>query len=113
WVASYDDRNPYIKFTWNDPQTIRQIDLMFDTDYDHPMETVLMGHPEDVMPFCVRNYRIMDDQGNTVFEKQGNYQTYNQIRLESAVVTRELTIFVEHPSEHVPAAVFGVRCYSE
>lgn len=112
WVADLQDENPRIEIQWKEPQEISKIDLFFDADYDHPMESVLMGHPEDVMPFCVRNYRILDDQDRIVFEKKGNYQTINRINLEKTIVTKELTVFVEHPSDKIPAALFSIRCYS-
>src|SRR5690606_19858347 len=112
WVASQEDTAPQLKISWKEPQEIRHIDLFFDTDYDHPMESVLMGHPEDVMPFCVRNYKIVDDQGHIVFEKEDNYQSMNRIELEQPVITSALTIVVDSPSENVPASLFSVRCYN-
>src|SRR5690606_16735944 len=113
WVASLEDKDPQLKISWGQPQKISHIDMFFDTDYDHPMESVLMGHPEDVMPFCVRNYRILDDSGNIVYEKEDNYQSLNRIALDRTIVTRSLTIEVDHPSDNVPASLFSVRCYSE
>lgn len=112
WVSSLEDAAPQLKISWDEPKDIRQIDLFFDTDYDHPMESVLMGHPEDVMAFCVRNYKIVDDEGRVVFEKEGNYQSMNRIELEEPVTTSALTIIVDHPSANVPASLFSVRCYS-
>ena len=32
------------------------------------MESVLMGHPEREIPFCVKRYRILDDQGKVHFD---------------------------------------------
>ncbi len=112
WVASLEDAAPELKINWEAPQKIRYIDLFFDTDYDHPMESVLMGHPEDVMPFCVRNYKIVDDNGRIVFEKEGNYQSMNRIELTQPITTSALTIVVDRPSDNVPASLFSVRCYS-
>ncbi|WP_245584787.1 FAD-dependent oxidoreductase [Pedobacter glucosidilyticus] len=111
WVASLTDEKPSITITWEKPEAIKQIDLFFDTDFDHPMESVLMGHPEDVMPFCVRNYIIKDDKGLVVFEKKDNYQTVNTIRFEEVLQTSSLHIILQHPSPQVPASLFGVRCY--
>jgi hypothetical protein len=112
WVSSLEDTAPQLKINWDKPQKIRYIDLFFDTDYDHPMESVLMGHPEDVMPFCVRNYKIVDDRGHIVFEKEGNYQSMNRIELDQPILTSALTIVVDRPSDHVPASLFSVRCYN-
>lgn len=112
WVAALTDKNPALVLGWIKQQSIIRIELFFDTDFDHPMESVLMGHPENVMPFCVRNYKVKDDKGNLVFEKQGNYQSRNTIILEQPINTMKLYIEMEHPSENVPAAIFSVRCYS-
>lgn len=112
WIATFEDKNPQLKISWKKPEKISKIDLFFDTDYDHPMESVLMGHPEDVMPFCVRNYEIKDDKGNIVYTKKGNYQTKNTIELQEPITTIELTVLLEHPSENVPASLFSIRCYS-
>lgn len=111
WVGDWSDAAPALTLEWETPQQISHIDLFFDTDYDHPMESVLMTHPETAMPFCVRNYVIKDANGNVVHAKQGNYQTYNRVRLAVPVITERLVLEVEHPSAQVPAAVFGIRCY--
>ena len=111
WVADWKDANPQLTISWNKPQSIKQIDLFFDADYDHPMESVLMHHPESVMPFCVRSYRIKDATGNVIASKKDNYTTHNRIQLEQELVTDKLFIEVEHPSAEVPAAIFAVRCY--
>ncbi|MCD0486971.1 FAD-dependent oxidoreductase [Pedobacter sp. MC2016-14] len=111
WVADLKDEQPVLEIEWAETQQIRSIELSFDTDFDHPMETVLMGHPEDVMPFCIRNYKIKDDQGTVVFEQKNNYQSNNTIQLSQPLQTKKLYIEVSHPSANVPAAVFSVRCY--
>lgn len=111
WVAHPDDPEPAMTLTWPTPQTIACIDLSFDTDFDHPMESVLLGHPETVMPFCLRAYRVLDADGRLIAECRENHQTRNRIRLTPAVTTRALRIEVEHPHSGVPAALFEVRCY--
>ncbi|MBD1362663.1 FAD-dependent oxidoreductase [Mucilaginibacter sp. ZT4R22] len=112
WAASYDDASPKLTLEWEEAQSIGTIHLIFDTDYDHPMETVLIHHPESVMPFCVRNYTISDESGQLIYEKKGNYQTRNIIILANPVKTKKLIIHMEHPSALVPAALFAVRCYA-
>ena len=44
---------------------------MFDTDFDHAMETTLRGHPEAVMPFVVEHYRLKDGAGAVLGGSQG------------------------------------------
>ena len=111
WVADFADTTPALTIQWNEKQTISRIDLVFDADYDHPMESVLMGHPENVMPFVVRDYTIKDDAGNTLYSKKGNYQTINKVLFSVPVTTTSLTIQVAHPSATTPAAVFAVRAF--
>jgi hypothetical protein len=111
WVADWEDTAPQLQLEWDQPQQIGKIELFFDTDYDHPMESVLMSHPETVMPFCVRNYQMMDDKGKMIYSKKDNYQSRNTIVFDQPIDTAKLTLVVERPSDDVPAAVFAVRCY--
>jgi len=112
WVADLTDNAPVIEINWNEAQTIGKIDLVFDTDADHPMESVLMTHPETVMPFCVRNYHIEDEQGQVIYRKRDNYQTKDEVVFESPINTKKLRIILEHPSVNVPASLFSLRCYA-
>lgn len=111
WVADPGDKNPVLALQWEQPRKIGKIVLGFDTDFDHPMESTLMGHPERVMPFCVRNYRVKDQQGKVLYEKRDNYQTIDTILLDHPVETSSLIIELEHPSQHTPAALFNIECY--
>jgi hypothetical protein len=112
WVADLQDIAPNIELTWKEAVTIRTVIIKFDTDFDHPMETVLMGHPESVMPFCVRSFTLRDEHGKVVFHKSDNYQTINRIVLHNGVHTRKLTLEVSHPSSAIPASVFEIQCYT-
>ena len=112
-VADWNDKKPTLTINWHDMQTISTIELSFDTDFDHPMESVLMSHPENVMPFCVRTYKIMDEEGKVLHEKKDNYQTRNTIRLDKAVATKELKIEFEQSSPDIPVSLFELRGYAE
>ena len=112
WVAAVEDRAPSLTLQWAAPKTIGRIELAFDTDFDHPMESVLMGHPERDMPFCVRDYRILDGAGTEIFTKTGNHQTRNTVWLDTPVHTSELRIEVL-ATHGAPAAIFEVRCYEK
>mgnify|MGYP000942762842 CR=1 FL=1 len=113
WVADPEDNCPIIQLTWLKKQCISSIDLFFDTDFDHPMESVLMTHPESVMPFCVRQYQILDCDQRVIYEQHANYQSRNHIQFDAPVCTDSLTIQLSHPSAQVPAALFAVRCYAQ
>ena len=108
WVARLDDPIASVVFRWKTEQRIKEVILYFDTDYDHAMESVQMGHSESVIPFCVRNYRIIVDGGRTVVEKRGNYKTINRIEFPEPISTYTLTLEVERPRGNIPAAVFQI-----
>ena len=109
-MAQPEDPNPRLSLTWDQPSSIGRIELSFDTDFDHPMESVLLGHPEREMPFCVGSYRILNAEGAVVHECAGNHQTRNTVLLDPPVLTSRLTL--EIVSTHgAPAAVFDLRCY--
>ena len=108
WVSDFRDKEPAITITWDEPKSINRVELSFDTDFDHPMESVLMTHPENVMPLCVRNYTLEDAGGNVIYKKEGNYQTRNIIQFEQPLTTKGLTLRMEAPGENVPAALFQI-----
>lgn len=110
WVAALDDAAPRLTACWADPRTVGRIELAFDTDFDHPMESVLMGHPEREMPFCVKRYRILDDHGMLRFECRNNHQTRNTVRLDPPLVTSAVHIEVLE-THGAPAAIFEARMY--
>lgn len=112
WVADGGDPRPTLTLRWPMPQTIGRIELSFDTDWDHPMESVLMGHPENVMPFCVQEFRLFDGaSGRLLAECRDNHQTRRTIPLETPLQTDHLRLELAHPSANVPAALFEIRCY--
>ncbi|MCX6628931.1 MAG: FAD-dependent oxidoreductase [Candidatus Solibacter sp.] len=111
WVAAADDPAPSICLRWQEPCTIARIELVFDTDFDHPMESVLMGHPERDMPFCVKHYRVRDDTGALLFECTDNHQTRNTVHLPAPAATTELRIEILE-THGAPAAIFELRCYA-
>lgn len=111
WMADFADAAPVLALRWNSPKTIARIELGFDTDFDHPMESVLMGHPERVMPFCVRRFEVRDGAGRVLHRCEENHQTRCTIRLSQAVTTDRLRVHLTAPETGVPAALFEVRCY--
>jgi len=111
WVADPDDEAPTLRLHWDQPQLISRVELYFDTDFDHPMETVLMGHAENVMPFCIRDYSLEDSEGNVLYMAENNYQTRNVVHFQRPVRTDGLIFKCRHPHQEVPAALFAIRCY--
>jgi len=110
WVADPADPLPTMTGTWDQPMTISRVDLVFDTDFVHPMESVLMGHPERVGPFCVQTLTLRDDEGRQLVHLTCNHQTLRVIEFATPAVTTRLVVEVAHPSG-APAALVDVRCY--
>jgi hypothetical protein len=107
WIADNNDAEPAITISWEQPVIINEIKLFLDNDYDHPMESVLMGHPENEIPFCVRNFKIKNND-NVIAEVVNNHQTIVKCEVEKQQV-QKLTIEFEHPDIYTPAAVFEIQ----
>ncbi|MDR2774397.1 MAG: hypothetical protein LBC19_06585 [Tannerella sp.] len=75
------------------------------------MESIQKGHPEDVVPFCVQHYKILDDQGRTVYEISDNHHSRNEILLETPLRTSSLTVQLFCTHENVPVSLFGLQAF--
>ena len=106
WAASADDKAPSLTLKWNEPQTVSEITLFFDTDYDHAMETVQMGHYDNVMPYCVRSWKLTGDGGETIACCNDNHLAVNRVSLASPVTLSSLTLTLDHPGRQIPASLF-------
>ena len=111
WVAELNDPAPALTIKWDSAVHIGKMSLFFDTDYDQPMETVQMTHPENKMPFCVEKYKIYDGENQLIYESVDNHQSINELVFPEKLVTDEVKIVLEHPSGLIPAALFAVKCY--
>ena len=111
WVADPADDKPTLDIKWIAPQSIRRVTLMFDTDFDHAMETVTRGHPEDVMPFAVKHFRLRNGDGAVLAEVTANHQTVNRIEFDEPTEIDHLKVEVVESHSEAPAAVFAVHCY--
>lgn len=113
WVAAVGDMKPTLTLKWPAAKTISQIELWFDPDYDHAMESSQYGHPERAMPYCVSRYVIRDDKGTIVHRCDENHQARNVIKLPKALQTTSLTLeVVSTNSSDSPAAVFAFRAFA-
>jgi len=113
WVASPDDTSPRLTLRWDQPRTIRRVELFFDCDWDHALETVQFGHRHRVTPLCVKHFRIKTGDGDTLVEVEDNHDPRRVITFQKPVTTDNLS--VEVPAmhgEHTPASVFELRCYA-
>ncbi len=109
WIAELKDKTPSVVLEWKDYQIISEIKLFFDNDYDHPMESVLMGHPENEIPFCVKNLRIKNGNNELLADISGNHQTIVGFKVPASLAKmKKLYIELEHPGNYVPASMFEI-----
>jgi hypothetical protein len=111
WMADLEVAQNWVELSWKEPQQIGKIKLYFDTDYDHPMESTLLGHPESEMPFCIQQFTILDGNGNLMASVTDNHHSIYTLELMEAVVTDRIRVEVAHPLPEIPAALFGITCY--
>jgi hypothetical protein len=109
WVAAPGDEAPAVELRWPEPKRISRIDLSFDTDFDHAMESVLYGHPEDAMPFCVKHYQVLAGE-RVLAERADNHQSRDTVHFDPPLSTDRLTVSVVE-THGAPAAIFEVRAY--
>ncbi|MGY6649690.1 FAD-dependent oxidoreductase [Wenyingzhuangia sp. IMCC45574] len=110
WTADLKDENPTLKINWAEKQTISNIKLFLDGDYDHAMESVQFGHYDAIVPQCLQDYVIKTVEGEVIAEQLGNYQTINEWQLEAPIETAGIVIEAKHPSKTTPATIFEVVC---
>ncbi|MEH6682013.1 MAG: FAD-dependent oxidoreductase [Sediminicola sp.] len=111
WAASMDDERPIITLIWEKVQDISMIKLFFDCDYDHALESTLMEHSEEEIPFVVENYKIMDENGNILKEVSGNYQAINTVMFEGAISTRKLHFEFSKGKPNIPVSLFEISVF--
>ena len=112
WVAALDDAAPELRFIWPKKHRIRRIEMVLDGDFDHPMESVLMGHPERVTPFCLSSFDWKDEEGKVIAAVRENHQSRVSLELANPIETRELRLCMKRASANVPAALFEVHCFA-
>jgi hypothetical protein len=111
WIADFNDAAPALTLEWDAPKTLSRVDVFFDCDYDHQLETVLFGHPENVSPYCAKRWRLRDDQGRVLHECTENHHGINRVNLIPAVTTQKLRLEILEMNGPVPATVMEVCCY--
>jgi len=112
WVADPADPSPELHLAWDAPKAIRRVIFEFDPDWDHPMESVLMTHPEEVVPFMVKDFDLIDDSGTIVHSVRDHHGARCEWHAAPGFATSRLTLRVL-ATHGAPAAVFRVRCFGE
>jgi hypothetical protein len=113
WVAELNDEHPTIRVSWDQPQKISKINLHFDGDYDHPMETVQLLHPESRIPFCVSEGHIEDEKGNLIAEIRNNYQPVFEYVLKKPIKAQELIFYFSKSNPDLPVSLLAMFVQNE
>jgi len=112
WIAGTDDTSPVVTLTWDEQQIIKSITLFLDSDFDHPMESSQMGHPEDVMPFVVRDFSVYNEKEELLYEVKNNHQTIVNLNDGAEIHCQKLIIKLKRAQEHVPVSIFQIQINS-
>lgn len=116
WIADLDDPAPELLATWPVSRRIGRIELRFDTDFDHAMESVLYTQPEDAMPHCVQDFTVTVDTAagpQTLAAVRDHHQTCWTLSLDEPVSTDRLRVAVHRVNGNAPAAIFSLRAYAD
>jgi hypothetical protein len=109
WAPAPNDREPWLAFKWAQTRPLCQITITFDTDYDHPMESVLLEHPERVMPGCVTSFRVETAEGVILADVREHHQSRFSVRFDTPVSTSGITLrILAHGA--APPSIFQVEC---
>lgn len=109
WVASPQDETPLFQISWPMALNLAGMELFFDTDFDHAMESVQWGHPESEMPFCVRDFDIKIPGGGILASIRGNFHTRCEVPFPEPIMTTSLTLRFLATQGNTPASLFGIR----
>lgn len=111
WVADYGKNDVQIKIVWQEVQSINTVDLFFDADDDHPLESVLLFNPEAKMPFCADEVKVYNCNDELIGEISGNYLAHRTIHFDKPATVTELKINISNSDSNAPVSLFEVRCY--
>ncbi|KAL1898456.1 hypothetical protein Sste5346_003359 [Sporothrix stenoceras] len=116
WVPAAGARK-LLTSKWDAPASVQKVVVHFDTDYDHALESVLRGHPERAIPFCVKKWRLLDLSGaeeKELFVEDGNHLSRREAVLDAAVNVTSLGVEILElqGDENVHGGIFEVRAYA-
>lgn len=106
-----------IQVAWESPVALKELVVLFDTDYDHAMESVLRGHPERNIPFCVSSWRVLDlstdGEEKELYREGGNYHSRRSAALDPAARVTKIGVEILglNGDENVRGGIFEVRAY--
>ncbi len=111
WVADPADAQPELHLDWESPVNLGRVKIEFDPDWDHPMESVLMTHPEEVVPFMVKDFDLLDDAGKVFHSIRDHHGAIHEWCADGPFLTSRLTlrILATHGGYPRPCSGLGFR----
>lgn len=120
WGAKMTDKGAWLELSWDQPKTLRQVQITFDTGFHRELTlTSSDSHNNhmirDAQPECVRDYRLVaiDASGRqtVLTEVSGNHQRLRRHEFEPLKIkSLRLNITATNGSE--TARVYEIRCYA-
>lgn len=118
WVPADDSARKMLILRWEKPIRLAKMVVHFDTDYDHALESVLRGHPEREIPFCVKDLRVLDLSGAgeevELYRETDNYHSRREIHIDPSVPSSAIGVEIlglNGNEQHVRGGIFEVRAY--
>ncbi|PTD05408.1 hypothetical protein FCULG_00000100 [Fusarium culmorum] len=115
WVPGLGSDRKLLKVSWSGPIDVSKVVVCFDTDYDHALESVLRGHPERTIPFCVKKWRLLDlsEGEKELYVEDENHMSRREVVLDSRRKLTDLGVEILelNGGESVLGGIFEVRVY--
>ncbi|KAM0407445.1 hypothetical protein ACHAPD_012113 [Fusarium lateritium] len=116
WVPCPDaSGRKLLRVSWSNPVEVSRVVVCFDTDYDHALESVLRGHPERAIPFCVKKWRLLDLSGGEreLYIEDDNHMSRREVVLDSRKKLTDLGVEILelNGGSNVFGGIFEVRVY--
>ncbi len=108
WVAAVEDEHPSVEIKWNKTKILSSVTLLFDTDANQALENNQMGHLLNIIPECIREFKIEDSEGNILAHIEDNHLSRRKIEFEKCVETNSLKITLTRVAPMTPASLHGV-----
>ncbi len=118
WQAAMQDGEPWLQLEWDSPQTIRTVQLTFDTGLNRLLflsgqDSAYLSQKRGAQPETVADYRIeaqVNGKRVTVAQAKNNFLRMVRHPIE-VVTTKTLRVSIQRTNGDRLARVFEIRCY--
>ena len=121
WVPSNGDgrgARKMLTIRWDRPVRASKMVVCFDSDFDNALESVLRGHPERDIPFCVKSWRVLDlsEDGKEaeLYRETDNHLSRREISIDPSVLVSAIGVEIlelNGDGKYVQGGIFEVRVY--